>query len=379
MSDVGNILDDERDARGGSSAQGASDNGALLGFIESVAGDSHVRVEENLGDGFVRLRSSEAERRQAMHDIRAVEDIIIELLRNSRDADADAIFLATTRDGATRTITILDNGRGIPEHMHEKIFEPRVTSKLDTMSMDRWGVHGRGMALFSIKSNVDTAEVIDSAEGKGTAIFISVDTEKLPEKTDQSSVPQLQRDEDGNMVVARGPHNINRKVIEFALETRHDVDIYLGSPAEISATLLDYGDKTTNEDELLFNDDTSELPICQRLAACGSATDLMQRCSDLGLNISERTAHRILHGQIAPLKPYYNIVTSKKSKAPQPVDIFKDNRVLKISKEDLGSFSRKLEDAFESIAGSYYISLKDEPKITIGKDSIKVTFPIDKE
>ena len=74
----------------------------LLGFIESVAGDSHVRVEENLGDGYVRLRSSEAERRQAKHDIRFVEDIVIELLRNARDAHARSVFVATAREGANR-------------------------------------------------------------------------------------------------------------------------------------------------------------------------------------------------------------------------------------------------------------------------------------
>ena len=50
---------------------------ALEAFIENVCGDSHLRVEADLGDGFVRLRSAEAERRQAAHDIRSTEDIVI--------------------------------------------------------------------------------------------------------------------------------------------------------------------------------------------------------------------------------------------------------------------------------------------------------------
>lgn len=58
----------------------------LTDFIEDVTGDSHLRVEDDLGDGFVRLRVSEAERRQARHDIRSSEDIVIEMLRNARDA-----------------------------------------------------------------------------------------------------------------------------------------------------------------------------------------------------------------------------------------------------------------------------------------------------
>ena len=41
----------------------------LADFISSVSGDDQLAVEENLGDGFVRLRTAEAERRQAKHDI----------------------------------------------------------------------------------------------------------------------------------------------------------------------------------------------------------------------------------------------------------------------------------------------------------------------
>ena len=41
------------------------DDQSLTEFIDSVCGESHLRVEADLGDGFVRLRSSEAERRQA--------------------------------------------------------------------------------------------------------------------------------------------------------------------------------------------------------------------------------------------------------------------------------------------------------------------------
>ena len=125
------------------------DESTLIDFIESVSGGAHLRVEENLGKGFVRLRISEAERRQAKHDIRCVEDIVIELLRNARDAHASSIFIATTREGSLRYLTIIDDGDGVPVDLQELIFEPRVTSKLETMVMDDWGVHGRGMALYS--------------------------------------------------------------------------------------------------------------------------------------------------------------------------------------------------------------------------------------
>lgn len=62
--------------------------GDLADFVSDVIGSSAVRVEENLGDGFVRLVVDEAERRQARHDIRCVEDVVIEMLRNARNAPA---------------------------------------------------------------------------------------------------------------------------------------------------------------------------------------------------------------------------------------------------------------------------------------------------
>ena len=50
-------------------ADGSDD---LLGFVASMGGERALRVEENLGEGYVRLRVAEAERRQAKHDVRCV-------------------------------------------------------------------------------------------------------------------------------------------------------------------------------------------------------------------------------------------------------------------------------------------------------------------
>ncbi len=71
-----------------------AESSELISFIASMTGESNLRVEENLGEGYVRLRVSEAERRQAKHDIQHVEDIVIEALRNARDAGARSIYLA---------------------------------------------------------------------------------------------------------------------------------------------------------------------------------------------------------------------------------------------------------------------------------------------
>ena len=145
-----------------------SDVAELVDFISAAGQERSLRVEEDLGGGYVRLRVSEAERRQARHDIRCVEDAVIELLRNARDAGARHVYLATSKDGDVRTLVVLDDGRGIPKGLRERIFDARVTSKLDSVHVDRWGVHGRGMALFSVRENALSAEVMASAPGAGS-------------------------------------------------------------------------------------------------------------------------------------------------------------------------------------------------------------------
>ena len=111
----------------------------LISFIASMTGEGNLRVEENLGEGFVRLRVAEAERRQAKHDIQHVEDIVTEMLRNARDAHASAMYIATMKEGGERTLLFLDNGCGVPADMQERIFDARVTSKLETMKIEPLG------------------------------------------------------------------------------------------------------------------------------------------------------------------------------------------------------------------------------------------------
>lgn len=352
----------------------------LIEFVEQLSGEVHLRVEENLGSGFVRLRSAEAERRQAKHDIQQVEDIVTEVLRNARDAQASHVFIATNREDSQRYLTIIDDGRGVPAELHTKIFEPRVTSKLDTMVMDSWGVHGRGMALYSIASNSEAASVMASAPELGCAISIETDTELLPERSDQSTLPELRRNDLGKWEAVKGPHNIARTIVEFVLAEDQAIEVFLGSPAQIVATLMDFGQRSLKREELLFCKDISSLPVVQRLATSGDSAELQEGSAELGLKLSERTAHRILAGQIEPLAPLVkSIVSAAKAKNSQQDYPLKDTRGLQISGEDTERFARALETAFEVLGERYYLSLIDLPKIRIKGNTISVRFDIEKE
>ena len=355
-------------------------NDELLNFVSAVSGETYLKVEETLGDGYVRLRVSEAERRQAKHDIRSVEDIVVELLRNSRDAHASRIFLASGREGDARTLTLLDDGVGIPVHMHERIFEPRVTSKLETMVMDQWGVHGRGMALFSIRSNAVEARIVSSDLHKGASLIVITDSGKLAERADQSTWPAVERDESGMLKVARGPHNVVRRIVEFAVE-HQGVEVYFGTPTEIITTMNAIGRGEHDAAALLFCDNVERLPVWQRPAAAADAGELVDIAESLGLEISERTAHRILGGELGTLRPVLQTATGSVPQTPEAAnaDIYRDRRGLKLHHTDITQFQRELESAFDTIAERYYLHLKCEPKITVGKDDIRVRFEVEKE
>lgn len=355
------------------------DDDRLIDLVSAVTGDEYLKVEENLGDGYVRLRVSEAERRQARHDIRSVEDVVVELLRNARDAHAQRVFVATARDGDVRTLTVIDDGIGIPPSMQDRIFEPRVTSKLETMVMDRWGVHGRGMALFSVRSNAVTARVEASDNHKGAAVRVVADTNALAERADQSQWPQVEAADDGRLRVVRGPHNIARRVVEFACE-HPEVDVWIGSLAEILATLHDAVRSSAEASDLLFCDDAAHLPVWQRPAAAADAAELAETAAALGLPVSERTAHRVLAGELAPVPRVMDVLRPEKP-APQPAapDIYRDRRGLKIHHADLVEFTRAITAAFDTLGERYYLHMKGEPHVTVGRDEIRVRFEVDKD
>ncbi len=359
---------------------------SLKDFIVETTGESHLRVQDDLGDGFVRLRAAEAQRRQAKQDIRSFEDVVIEMLRNARDAGATMIFVATWRDKHHRFMTMIDNGSGIPEPLHATVFEPFVTSKLDSFHADRWGVHGRGMALYSIKQNTNDARIIASAPGRGSVFFIEGSPSDLPEKADQSTLPRIVESEEGAPLL-RGPHNIPRTVMEFAIDERKHIVVYMGTPTEIAATLYHLSDHASDGlSGLLVDEET--LPYLQTFNFVHDPEDFSQRANEFGLPLSGRSARRIMNSEIAPLRPHLESLVEREVASATKTNgshdsektlerISKDARGLKIADDDLERFKRQLMAAYDELAQSYYLETR-EPRIRVEKGSIRVVFPVEK-
>lgn len=359
-------------------------------FVEHMAGDDFLRVQDDLGHGFVRLRAAEAQRRQAKQDIRTFEDVVLEVLRNARDAHARAIFVATWTEDASRCLTVLDDGDGIPSDMHETVFEPFVTSKLDTFRDDRWGVHGRGMALYSIRQNVSDAHIVASEPGLGTVMSITSPFSLLKEKRDQSTLPSISIGSDGKPVL-RGPHNIVRIVMEFTIEERQHISVYLGSSASIVATLYNLGVSAASRLTTVFSSYDASTPYIQRFAYVDDAEDLAQLANELALPISNRTAHRILNGEIEALPLHVTLLNADQSKkshgTPEHNQSLHHNgsdnssarrstQRVKFATEDMMQFTQAIQSSFGDLARKYYLDPTASVSYTSSKDELVIHIPL---
>lgn len=361
---------------------------SLKDFVSRIDRDHHLRVEADLGEGFVRLESSEAQRRQAAQDIRCSEDIVLELLRNSIDSGAQHIFIATGKENDHRLLLVIDDGKGIPANLHQAIFEARVTSKLESAHEDRWGFHGRGMALYSVAERSLSASVVASAPGLGTAITVETDTTTLTEKTDQSTFPRLQQEE-ATVIALRGPKNILRIAAEFSLEYKDRCAIYCGSQTEIAATIYSLGLQTTDVRQRVKTENVHQLPFWQRLSCASDPADFVTLALDIGLTLSERSARRIIDGTIPPLPSLLSSLkatlptkeSNATSQTPHKLSSATGNsgkrRSIPLEEEDRSEISRWVQTLGEDMGKRYYFTVADAPTITMNDTALTITLPID--
>ena len=230
----------------------------------------------DLGGGFARLAGAEGLRRSPTR-LRCVEDALFELLRNSRDAGARNICVASTlRARRYRQLVVIDDGRGIPETHKHLVFEPGVTTRhLDPVpdagshGSPESTPHGGGLSLYHIKNAALSAEVLSASSP--TTIKIVFDTHNLPEKSLQSRTRPSKT-------------NLPATLARFAARTApNGPRLYHASPARILVRLL-------------------ENHIIQRSGdgATGEARRLREAAVHLGLEVSLRTVHRVLAGEIPP-------------------------------------------------------------------------------
>jgi hypothetical protein len=217
----------------------------------------------DLGAGFARLTGAEGARRGPSR-IAYVEDALLELLRNARDANATNIYVASTlKQRRYRTLTVLDDGGGIPISHKDLVFEAGVTTRhLDpVLEQDgsRSSPHGAGLSLYHIREAAVQATL--QSTSNPTSIKVTFDTHAVPERALQS---------------ASRPSRTNLLATLQNFAATNPLNLYHGPPARILAILLKH--------RIIHDTMTSE--------------ELKGRAGELGLEVSRRTVQRIRRGEI---------------------------------------------------------------------------------
>jgi hypothetical protein len=234
------------------------------------------------------------------------------------------------------------------------------------------------MALYSIRQVAEDIHLVDSEEQRGTIVNARIDTRIIPEKKDQSTFPRLEKDEDGNMAISGGPHNVPRVLMEFTLQSMN-THIYLGSNAEILATL--YSHSADLRKSWASGNDDFRKPLWFDLGKIKEGRLLHQfALENLGLAVSERNAFRILEDEIQPLISINELFKVGDMHLParradlhhQPKQSWGDNLARRISQDDLAFLGGKLGKIFSDVGDKYYLEA-DEPVIKRRKSRLIIS------
>ncbi|MCL5069400.1 MAG: ATP-binding protein [Actinobacteria bacterium] len=373
-----------------------NDNTDLTRFLSDLDIKNKLNIEEDLGNGYVKLKISEAERRQALQDIHTVEDIIIELLRNSRDAGSKNIFIGTKKIGDNRrVIYCIDDGNGIPPKFHNLIFQARVTSKLDDGIKDSYGFHGRGMALFSIKLTSDEVKITFSDHLKGTSIYIDNNLEIIPEKKDQSLLPQLS-ESNGESHLTGGVNNIIKVILDFALQN-NNINFYYGTPSQIIATMRHLSFKKHNyENYPKFShwDEFYKFIMKNNIKIMNfpSLTDSYNILDEItkkifNMDISQRNLQRIIYNEIDALVPVnLNMINDKffnddnkdsievKKKSEKKLQLYDELKLAnRFKDEEIRCIIKTLEEIIIKYGNKHLITLKNNIEFKKVNNTINFT------
>lgn len=276
----------------------------------------------DLGGGFARLGGLEGARRVPV-GISCVEDALLELLRNSRDAGARNVFVASVlRRRRFRTLTVVDDGHGIPDSHADLIFEPGVTTRHLNPTFDpadpAAAPHGAGLSLHHIRRLAVNAEFRSTADP--TAVTATFDTRTLPERSLQSRT----RPSRTNLLATLAAF------VASSGRTR-PINLYYGPPGGILARLI--RNRIIQPD--LGADRVAEI------------------AEELGLGVSRRTVQRIRGGEIAAAEPVSGAVEGPRRARGGARS--GEGALLRAGDEELG----RIADILRGMAAANYLDIED--------------------
>ncbi|MBW2609741.1 MAG: hypothetical protein JRC68_05290 [Deltaproteobacteria bacterium] len=131
----------------------------LLEFLSSELHFKNIKVQRGYQDRLPSIRSDRSKLRQVFHNI---------VLNAISAIEKDGEILFTTRAGKeTVTVTVTDDGRGIPEENLKKIFDPLFTTRDEAT--------GLGLSIsINILEKLGGSISVKSEPGKGASFIVEL-------------------------------------------------------------------------------------------------------------------------------------------------------------------------------------------------------------
>jgi signal transduction histidine kinase len=111
-----------------------------------------------------------------------IKQIMYNLLNNAIKFTPDngSISIITKKNDNTIEVSVSDTGIGIPENMHEEIFDPFV--QVDASNKRKYGGTGLGLALTKRFVEMHKGKIwVESEEGKGSTFTFTIPYQKNDE------------------------------------------------------------------------------------------------------------------------------------------------------------------------------------------------------
>lgn len=137
-------------------------------FLDSYARTNNITIEKDLMPGLPTIASNHAE----------LQQVFLNLLTNAVDAVGKdgKIFLSSRSINSDITVSVRDNGPGIPKENQSRVFEPFFTTKQSGKGT------GLGLSVtYTIVSNMGGTITLESEKGKGTTFTVKLPID-VPEK-----------------------------------------------------------------------------------------------------------------------------------------------------------------------------------------------------